>query len=161
MFVGIILVAAAWFAGPARPAFVARQAIAPFLREQAVATFGVVLGILVLLFIWDPIPATSKPLGILIFTVLALVGTELLIRQTAREFPDAGSGSATHAVRSRVPMRRHRQSGGSSAPSGPTTVDQLKQLTELRDSGAITAEEYQSAKSQLLSGEGAGPQTPV
>ena len=35
VFGGIVLVAAAWFAGPARPAFVARQAISPFLREQA------------------------------------------------------------------------------------------------------------------------------
>ena len=161
VFIGVILVAAAWFAGPARPAFVARQAIAPFLREQTVATYGIALGILVLILIWDPIPATSKPLGILIFTVLALVGTELLIRQTAREFPEARPGAATHAVRSRVPMRLHRQSGGSSAPSGPTTVDQLKQLAELRDSGAITPDEYQAAKSQLLSGQGAGAQTPV
>ncbi len=162
VFIGVILVAAAWFAGPARPAFVARQAIAPFLREQTVATYGIALGILVLILIWDPIPATSKPLGILIFTVLALVGTELLIRQTAREFPEARPGSATHAVRTRVSsMRQPRQSGGSSAPSGPTTVDQLKQLAELRDSGAITADEYQSAKSQLLSAEGAGTQTPV
>jgi Short C-terminal domain len=162
VFISILLVAAAWFAGPARPAFVARQAIAPFLREQAVATYGIALGIVVLLLIWDPIPATSKPLGILAFTVLALVGTELLIRQTAREFPEARSGAATHAIRSRVSsMRQNRQSRGSSAPSGPTTADQLKQLAELRDSSAITPEEYQSAKTQLLGGRGAGTQTPV
>ncbi|MGH2883934.1 MAG: hypothetical protein ACRDPA_14775, partial [Solirubrobacteraceae bacterium] len=68
IFIGILLVAAAWFAGPARPAHSSRGAIAPFLREQTVATYGIVVGLLVLLFIWDPIPATSKPIGILVFT---------------------------------------------------------------------------------------------
>jgi len=91
-----------------------------------------------------------------------LVGTELLIRQTAREFPEARSGAATHAIRSRMSgMRHHRQSDGSSTASAPTTVDQLKQLADLRDSGAITPEEYQSAKAQLLGGQGTGTQTPV
>jgi Short C-terminal domain len=162
VFIGILLVAAAWFAGPARPAFVARQAIAPFLREQTIATYGIALGLLVLLLVWDPIPATSKPLGILAFLALTLVGTELLIRQTAREFPEARSGAATHAIRSRMSgMRDNRQSDGSSTASAPTTVDQLKQLAQLRDSGAITPEEYQSAKAQLLGGQGAGTQTPV
>ena len=162
IFAGILLVAAAWFAGPARPAHASRQAIAPFLREQTVATFGIVAGLLVLLFIWDPIPATGKPIGILVFIVLALLGTYLLVQQTAVEFPEARSGAATHAIRTRVSsMRQGRQSGGPSAPSGGTTADQLKQLAELRDSGAITPEEYQSAKTQLLGGEGGGAQTPV
>jgi len=162
IFAGILLVAAAWFAGPARPARASRQAIAPFLREQTVATFGIVGGLLILLFIWDPIPATGKPIGILVFIVLALLGTYLLIQQTAVEFPEARSGTATHSIRTRVAsMRQSRQSGGSSAPSGPTTADQLKQLADLRDSGAITADEYQSAKAQLLSDREAGTQTPV
>ena len=162
IFIGILLVAAAWFAGPARPAHGSRQAIAPLRRVQAVAAYGIGVGLLVLLFSWVPIPATGKPIGILVFTVLALVGTELLIRQTAVEFPDARSGAATHAMRARVAsMRRNRRSGGSSAASGPTTADQLKQLAELRDSGAITPEEYQSAKGQLLTDRGAGNQTPV
>ncbi len=152
IFIGIVLVAAAWFAGPARPAYATRNAIAPFLREQAVATYGIVLGIMVLLFIWNPIPATGKPLGILVFTLLAVLGTYILIGQTAREFPDAHSGAATHALRTRVASMRARrhESGGPPAPHGPTTAEQLKQLADLRDSGAITAEEYQAAKGRLL-----------
>ena len=152
IFIAVVLVAAAWFAGPARPAYATRHAIAPFMREQALATYGIVLGIMVLLFIWNPIPATGKPLGILVFTVLALFGTYILIGQTAREFPDARSGAATQAIRSRMAgMRERRQhSGGSSAPAGPTTAEQLKQLADLRDSGAISPQEYQSAKEKLL-----------
>jgi Short C-terminal domain len=152
IFIAILLVAAAWFAGPARPAHATRHAIAPFLREQTLATYGIVLGLLILLFIWNPIPATGKPLGILVFTVLALFGTYILIQQTALEFPEARSGAASHAVRTRVASMRDRRqrSGGSSAPAGPTTAEQLKQLADLRDRGAISPDEYQSAKEKLL-----------
>jgi hypothetical protein len=152
IFIGILLVAAAWFAGPARPSRSSRQAIAPFLREQTVATYGIVVGLLVLLFIWDPIPATSKPLGILVFTVLALLGTYILIQQTGVEFPDARSGAATHAVRTRVAGMRERrqQHGNPHPPGGQTTADQLAQLADLRDRGAISPDEYQAAKSKLL-----------
>jgi hypothetical protein len=154
IFIGILLVAAAWFAGPARPSRSSRQAIAPFLREQTVATYGIVVGLLVLLFIWDPIPATSKPLGILVFTVLALLGTYILIQQTGVEFPEARSGAATHAIRGRVAdMReRRRQHGNPHPAAGPTTADQLAQLADLRDRGAISPDEYQAAKSKLLDG---------
>ena len=112
------------------------------------------IGVLILLFIWNPIPATGKPLGILVFTVLALFGTYILVQQTAREFPDTRSGSATNAIRTRVASMRERphRSGGSSAPPGPTTAEQLKQLADLRDSGAISPDEYQSAKSKVLNG---------
>jgi hypothetical protein len=152
IFIAILLVAAAWFAGPARPAYATRHAISPFLREQAVATYGIVLGILVLVFIWNPIPATGKPLGILVFTVLAMLGTYILIGQTAREFPDAPSGAATQAIRARMASRRSRrhEPGNPNGPSAPTTAEQLSQLADLRDRGAISPDEYQSAKEKLL-----------
>jgi hypothetical protein len=155
IFIGILLVAAAWFAGPARPARSSRQAIAPFLREQTVASYGIVVGLLVLLFIWNPIPATGKPLGILVFTVLALLGTYILVQQTAVEFPEARSGAATNAIRTRmasVRERRQHRAGNPNPPAAQTTADQLTQLADLRDRGAISPEEYQSAKEKLLNG---------
>jgi len=36
--------------------------------------------------------------------------------------------------------------------SSETTADQLKQLADLRDNGSLTAEEYETAKTQLLNG---------
>jgi Short C-terminal domain len=154
IFIAIVLVAAAWFAGPARPAVAMRRSIAPFLREQAVATYVIVLGIMVLVFAWNPIPATGKPLGILVFTVLALVGTWILIRQTGEEFPQARQGETGQAIRARMAsMRAGRHTSGNPSPAaGPTTTDQLGRLADLRDRGAITPEEYESAKSQLLGG---------
>lgn len=89
VIVGTPLIAAAWFAGPARPAVKARRAIAPFLREQPAWTYGIVALIMLLVFIWDPIPATGKPAGIIVFLVLAFFGAYVLRRQTAEEFPAA------------------------------------------------------------------------
>jgi hypothetical protein len=87
--VGVPLIAAAWFAGPARFAVRARRAIAPFLRDRPDWTFGIVAAIMAVIFIWQPIPATGTPVGIVVFLALALLGTVLLRRQTAEEFPDA------------------------------------------------------------------------
>ncbi len=87
VIVGVPLIAAAWFAGPARLAVRARRAIAPFLRDQPGWTYGIVAAIMLLIFIWGPIPATHKPAGIIVFLVLAFFGTEVLRRQTAAEFP--------------------------------------------------------------------------
>jgi hypothetical protein len=88
VIVGVPLIAAGWFAGPARIAVKARRAIAPFLRDQPGWTYGIVAGIMLLIFIWGPIPATHKPAGIIVFLALAFFGTEVLRRQTASEFPE-------------------------------------------------------------------------
>jgi hypothetical protein len=86
--VGVPLIAAAWFAGPARLAVRGRRAIAPFLRDRPGWTFAIVAAIMALSFIWQPIPATGTPVGIIVFLALAFLGTVLLRRQTAEEFPD-------------------------------------------------------------------------
>ena len=93
IIVGIPLILAAWFAGPARLATRGRQAIAPFLREQPRMAFVIAGAIMIVIFIWDPIPATGKPAGIIVFFLLAMLGTEVLRRQTAREFPASDSES--------------------------------------------------------------------
>ena len=151
IFVGLVVVVAAWFAGPARIAVVARRAIAPFLREHVGATFAIAAAVMVLIFIWDPIPATGTPVGIIVFLALALFGTEMLRRQTAVEFPDARPGDATNAIRERLQARRdRRQRNKGSAPPNAPLPDQLERLAALRDRGEISAEEYNTAKASLL-----------
>jgi hypothetical protein len=88
VIVGIPLIAAAWFAGPGGLAVRGRRAIAPFLREQPAATYAIVATVMVLIFIWGPIPAMHRLVGIIVFFALAMLGTEVLRRQTAAEFPD-------------------------------------------------------------------------
>lgn len=93
IIVGVVAVIAAWFAGPTHPAVVSRRFIAPFLREHPVWTYGIVAFVLLLIFVWQPFHATGTPVGIVVFSVLAVLGTEALRRQTDAEFPAAG-GSA-------------------------------------------------------------------
>jgi hypothetical protein len=95
--VGVPLIAAAWFAGPTRLAVSGRRTIAPFLRHRPDWTFGIVAAIMALIFIWQPIPATGKPVGIIVFLALAFLGTAVLRRQTAEEFPDAQPRAPGHA----------------------------------------------------------------
>jgi len=153
ILIGLVLALAAWFAGPARIATAARRVLAPYLRDQTVATFATVVGIMVLIFIWQPIPATGQLGGILVFLALALVGTELLRRQTAEEFPDVQPGEAAAAIRARWHALRSRSShggsGASSSASGSLT-DQLERLAALHHDGTITDSEYESAKASVL-----------
>ena len=96
--VGVPLIIAAWFAGPAHLAVRGRRAIAPFMRDQPVLTFGIVTVVMALIFVWGPIPAMHRLAGIIVFLALALFGTEVLRRQTAAEFPDAGRATAPAAA---------------------------------------------------------------
>ncbi|HEY1716280.1 MAG TPA: hypothetical protein VGG07_25510 [Solirubrobacteraceae bacterium] len=93
ILIGVVVVVCAWFAGPSRFAVPARRWLAPYVRAHPAAMYGAVAVILLIIFIWQPIPATGKPVGMLVFAVLAAVGTEILRRQMDREFPDPGSAA--------------------------------------------------------------------
>ncbi len=85
--VGIPLIAAAWFAGPSVYATRGRRFLSPFLREHPEWTYAIVAVIMLLIFIWNPIPSTGKLVGIVGYSLLAFFGAYLLRRQTAEEFP--------------------------------------------------------------------------
>jgi hypothetical protein len=153
IYVGIVLVVAAWFAGPARAARAGRLALAPSLREHAIPYYLVTLAVLALIFVWNPIHATGTPVGMISFTVLALLGMFFLRRQTAREFPDAQPGDTTRRMRARWDRWRHRHDAPApkpEQPAGETLTDQLARLAELHDHGDLTPDEYRRAKGQLL-----------
>ncbi len=151
VLVAAVLVAAGWFAGPARVARTARHAIAPFLRDHPAESYGITLAIMILIFIWQPIHATGTPAGIIVFTLLALVGTYILRRQTVEEFPDAESGAAVARLQTHLHNLRTRRPGRPQpvAP-GDSMAEQLRQLAELRDHGELTGDEYQAAKEHVL-----------
>jgi hypothetical protein len=86
---GVLLVIAAVFAGPTRYAVRLRRWAAPYLRDRPGVTYTAAGAIYLALIAWAPIAAFRKPLGILVFALLMILGTEVLRRQTAREFPDA------------------------------------------------------------------------
>jgi hypothetical protein len=95
ILVAIVIVVCAWFAGPSRVTVPARRWLAPYVRAHPVALYGVVAVVMLLIFIWQPIPATGKPIGMLVLAVLAAVGTEILRRQMDHEFPDPGAAAVS------------------------------------------------------------------
>jgi hypothetical protein len=83
---GILVVIAAWIAGPTRIARRLREEAAPYLRERG-TTYGAVALVFLALVLWAPVVAFQKPIGMALLAVLMVLGTEALRRQTAAEFP--------------------------------------------------------------------------
>jgi hypothetical protein len=95
---GIVVVLAAWVAGPTAWAVSARRAVTPWLR-QPVYAYGALGLVLIVLFWWQPLVATQRLIPSLLLIVLSAAGIEVLRRQVIREFPDLtsheGSGPGT------------------------------------------------------------------
>jgi len=83
---GILVVIAAWIAGPTRIATNLRREAAPHLREGG-TTYGAVALVFLALVLWAPVVAFQKPIGMVLLALLLVLGTEALRRQTAAEFP--------------------------------------------------------------------------
>jgi hypothetical protein len=144
---GILVVIAAWLAGPTRLATNLRREVAPYLRERPGSAYVVVALVFLALILWAPVVAFHKPLGLILLAALMVFGTEVLRRQTAAEFPDAtfadGPAERMLAV---APGRR----GATPAPAKQTKIDKIERLSDLKEKGALTEEEFESAKSEVL-----------
>jgi hypothetical protein len=150
---GVVIVLAAWLAGPTAWAVGTRRALAPYLREPRYAwgAFGViVLGLVA----WAPTPAFRLVVPALILIGLLAAGVEALRRQTMREFPDADHRQSTERLRKWVVGLGRRAGGGGSRSSDPR-LDQLERLGQMRDSGLLDASEYATEKARVLA---EGPQ---
>jgi hypothetical protein len=96
---GVAVLVCAAVAGPRRWAVTVRRAGAPWLAERIGVCLTVVAAVFGLLVWWAPIPALRMPIPALIMLALLLLGTLVLRRQTATEFPDARIGDTEAAVR--------------------------------------------------------------
>ncbi len=171
IFIGVLVVLAGLLAGPASWARATRRSLAPYLRDRPDIAFGVVVVALLILFVWGPIEATQKLDGVLLITVLALFGMQMLRRQTAVEFPDAPSAAggmevlrrgvtdvrgslARGGASVRAGLSGHGQHGGGDGGHGSTagdSVERLERLAAMHDAGSLSDEEFAAAKSELLS----------
>lgn len=144
---GILLVIAAWLAGPTRIASNLRQEAAPYLRERRGTTYAVVGVIFLALILWAPVVAFHKPIGLVLLAVLMVLGTEALRRQAETEFPDATFGGFGERMRGSVSRRPAEEP---QAPPRESKIDQLERITALRDKGALSEEQYEAAKAEVL-----------
>jgi hypothetical protein len=85
---GILTVIGAWIAGPSRPATAVRRWSAPTIRNHPAVLFGLVTLVFLILLVTGPTDG-DRVYPLLILFALALVGAEILRRQTDREFPAA------------------------------------------------------------------------
>jgi hypothetical protein len=164
---GLMIIAAAWLAGPTRSATEVRKALAPTLRDSPAVAYGTVGGALFLLVLIGPTEALRSVVWVLLFAVLLAFGVTMLRRQTALEFPGIQHGHTLRDYRDRrVAARAHR----TALPPAPDTgaviaesrlsstapahngerVNVLERLAALRDRGAITNEEYQAEKTLVV-----------
>ena len=144
---GILLVIAAWLAGPTRIASGLRYEAAPYLRERRGTTYAVVGAIFLALILWAPVVAFHKPIGLILLAVLMVLGTEALRRQTEAEFPDATVGGFMDRAREWGPGR---PSTAPPTPTGESKIDRIERLSALRESGALSEAEFESAKAEVL-----------
>jgi hypothetical protein len=128
------LVLAALVAGPSKPTLAMRRAAAPVFRDHMGIVYCAEALIVLAVVAWDPVPATHKPLPVLVMAALLVLGVEALRRQIAREFP-AATG-------------RPAEAGAPAAPE--PAVGELERLSELHDRGALSDAEFDSAKRTLL-----------
>jgi hypothetical protein len=154
--IGIPAIAAAWLAGPMRPAVAFRRATAPWMRDQPGLVFGVA-GVLVLLAIaWGPIPATRMVLPVLLMIALVILGVQALRKQTAEEFPEATADGTRASLQAAAGRAQRVVFGGRRAGNGAATsaeddrLEQLERLAHLHDTGALNDDEYAAEKSVVL-----------
>jgi len=83
---GLVVIFAAWVAGPSRPAVWLRRVSAPTMREHPIVVYGLVTLVLLVILLLGPTDA-ERIFPLLFLFALAYIGTEVLRRQTAREFP--------------------------------------------------------------------------
>jgi Short C-terminal domain len=152
---GIVIVLAAWFAGPSGIATSIRRGLTPYLRQPRFAFGGLAL-LLALLFWWHPTQATERLAPSLVLVVLSVIGVEVLRRQVIAEFPDRVTTWSAQGVAQGMAgrMRAARERRVSRPPAEEDRVAALERLARLRDSGVLSPEEFEAEKRRLLnSGE--------
>jgi Short C-terminal domain len=146
IFYGLVVVIGAALAGPTRAAVAIRRSLAPAFRERPAMVWGAVAGAYLLVVLWAPTYALTRPLWILVFGILIVVGVELLSRQSQREFPDQPAGEGSAAGLQKMKARVGGRSG-----TQPSAADEIAKLRELQQSGAIDDAEFERAKQLVLS----------
>ncbi len=155
---GVVIVLAAWLAGPTASATWIRRGLTPYFRQPRIA-YGALGVLLVLVLWWGPTDGTRRLLPSLLLIALVVLGTEVMRRQMIREFPDhvttaSAEGIAQQmAIRMREARQRRIASRGAMPAAGSEAegrIAQLERLGGLRDSGVLSDEEFAAEKRRIL-----------
>ncbi|HEU5490893.1 MAG TPA: SHOCT domain-containing protein, partial [Gaiellaceae bacterium] len=167
--VGLLFVLAAWLAGPGRRALTVRGWLAPGLQSRAWAYVVLAVLGLLLLFTASMVDFT-RLLVVALLVALGATWIEVTRRQTLREFPDAQGTAFLADTWERLSNWWDRQWAAITQPSttppsprvepavspvAPATdvASRLTALSELHARGALSDEEFASAKARVLAGD--------
>jgi len=147
---GAVIVLGMMLIGPSRLATWARRSLAPlFNADQIVFWAGAfVLYVLVLLIV--PSPAFRTQWSLIALTVLVGFGLDTLRRRSLREFPDVALGIDSSRLRKSAATAWAGIASRFNHDSSGAHVDQLKDLSELHGSGALSDDEFAAAKAKVL-----------
>ena len=166
---GIVFLVAAWLAGPSPRATGIRGAFAAWLRGRVWPY--VALALIAVVLLWtSPVTDLSRLLVIAVLVGLGALWIELMRRQAMREFPDAETPTFLSDARAWLSEWWEELPSAAPAPApapAPTPAasatpavapptdltSRLSSLAELHRSGALTDDEYASAKARVLAGE--------
>ena len=168
LVVGLLFLLAAWLAGPGRRALTARGWLAPALQGRVWAY--VVLGLLGLFLLFtSEVADSARLLTVALLMALGATWIELTRRQTLVEFPDAQSTALFTDTWGRVTSwwEEQRAAARRPAPAPPPppvapvppsapasdVASRLTALADLHERGALTDDEFASAKTRVLAGE--------
>jgi hypothetical protein len=140
-----------------RWAVAGRRFLAPHFRDRPALAYLLTAAILIVIFLWGPIPSTRNPPTMLAFTVLAFIGMYFLRAQILEEFPDAEAVSIRDSLREHThslgeKIGRLRSSPSGSGDAGSSKVGELERLAELHQRKALSDAEYEDAKREILAG---------
>lgn len=160
VLVGLVFVLAAWLAGPSRRALTARGWLAPALQNRVPAYTVLAILALVLLF-GAAVLDFTRLLVVVLIVALGATWIELTRRQTLVEFPDADATAFLSDTWERISgwwdeqraPARQREAAPAVPAAATDLSSRLASLAELRASGALTDEEYASAKARVLAGD--------
>ncbi len=151
---GVVIVLAAWIAGPRPAPTSVRRTMSPLLARRIVAYIALAV-IFLLILVWSPTEGTRRLIPALIMLALFVAGMETLRAQTVREFPDEtweglGATLRGHWAGARESMRRDR--GAPAGARGPdeARLEQLERLARLKESGVLDEAELAREKQRIL-----------
>lgn len=156
--VGLLFLLAAWLAGPGRRALTARGWLAPAFQNRVWA-YGALAVVGFALLLSATVVDFSRFLVVIVLAALGATWIELTRRQTLHEFPDAQGTAFFADTWERMSgwwdekRAATKQSTGSAPVAAASTTDiatRLQTLADLHTSGALTDEEYASAKARVL-----------
>jgi hypothetical protein len=139
---GVIVLIAAWLAGPSRSGVATRRALAPYLARWEIA-YGAAAALFLLLLWWSPTVQTTRVQLMFAGALVLALAVEVLRRQTTREFPDAPAPDLGGSL-----SRSFDRVRGHGAQEKRLTA--LEQAVKLHEQGVLSDAEFEAEKARLV-----------